>query len=51
MIIHMLDKKALEDGKARYLCIHAVYPTWNKISMSWNCVTCKNCLRMVGIKE
>ena len=45
MIIHMLDKNVLDEGKARYVCIHAVYPSPEKSTLDWSKVTCKNCLK------
>ena len=45
--IHVLDERAMQEGKARYACTWAVFPTYAKSTTDVQKVTCKNCLRIL----
>ena len=45
--IHLLDKKELEKGDARYLCVKVCYPTFKKSTTDMDKITCKNCLKQL----
>ena len=56
LIKHALNKnKMRKEGEARYLCIGAVYPTYEKVTTKYSEITCKRCLDILyrdsGIKE